>query len=40
MHITASVFFNDNEGGLHQDYEDWLEDVRSKPLANKSPPID
>jgi len=25
MHITASVFINDNESGLHQDYEDWLE---------------
>src|SRR5262249_24060784 len=25
MHITASVFINDNESGLHKDYEDWLE---------------
>ena len=25
MHITASVFINDNEGGLHADYEAWLE---------------
>lgn len=25
MHITASVFINDNESGLHQDFEDWLE---------------
>jgi secondary thiamine-phosphate synthase enzyme len=25
MHITASVFINDDEPGLHQDYEDWLE---------------
>lgn len=25
MHITASVFINDNESGLLQDYEDWLE---------------
>ena len=25
MHITASVFINDNESGLHQDYENWLE---------------
>ena len=25
MHITASVFINDDEYGLHQDYEDWLE---------------
>ena len=27
MHITASVFINDNESGLHQDYERWLEDL-------------
>jgi secondary thiamine-phosphate synthase enzyme len=25
MHITASVFINDNEAGLHHDYELWLE---------------
>ena len=25
MHITASVFINDDEAGLHGDYEDWLE---------------
>ena len=25
MHITASVFINDNESGLHSDYERWLE---------------
>lgn len=25
MHITASVFINDNESGLHKDYEEWLE---------------
>lgn len=25
MHITASVFINDDETGLHQDYEKWLE---------------
>jgi len=25
MHITASVFINDNEGGLHADFEEWLE---------------
>lgn len=25
MHITASVFINDDEAGLHQDFEDWLE---------------
>ena len=25
MHITASVFINDDESGLHKDYETWLE---------------
>ncbi|HWB53553.1 MAG TPA: secondary thiamine-phosphate synthase enzyme YjbQ [Tepidisphaeraceae bacterium] len=25
MHITASVFINDNEFGLHEDYKRWLE---------------
>ncbi len=25
MHITASVFINDNESGLHEDYKEWLE---------------
>jgi secondary thiamine-phosphate synthase enzyme len=25
MHITASIFVNDDESGLHADYEDWLE---------------
>jgi len=27
MHITASVFINDDESGLHQDYEKWLEEI-------------
>ena len=27
MHITASVFINDDEGGLHQDFETWLEKI-------------
>ena len=27
MHITASVFINDDESGLHQDYEHWLENL-------------
>ena len=27
MHITASVFINDNESGLHEDYARWLEDL-------------
>ncbi len=25
LHITASVFINDDESGLHQDYDRWLE---------------
>lgn len=25
MHITASVFINDDESGLHRDYDEWLE---------------
>jgi secondary thiamine-phosphate synthase enzyme len=27
MHITASVFINDDESGLHQDFEQWLEEL-------------
>ena len=27
MHITASVYINDAESGLIQDYDDWLEDI-------------
>ena len=27
MHITASVFINDNESGLHYDYDKWLEQL-------------
>ncbi|MCB2229979.1 secondary thiamine-phosphate synthase enzyme YjbQ [bacterium] len=27
MHITASVFINDDESGLHKDYETWLEKI-------------
>tara|TARA_B100001750_G_scaffold2244_1_gene1846 strand:- start:709 stop:1128 length:420 start_codon:yes stop_codon:yes gene_type:complete len=27
MHITASVFINDNESGLHRDYDKWLENL-------------
>ena len=27
MHITASVFINDDEDGLHHDYEAWLESL-------------
>jgi secondary thiamine-phosphate synthase enzyme len=27
MHITASVFINDDESGLHEDYKKWLEEI-------------
>lgn len=27
MHITASVFINDDESGLHSDFEQWLEEL-------------
>ena len=27
MHITASVFINDDEPGLHEDYQEWLEQL-------------
>ncbi len=27
MHITASVFINDDEPGLHEDYKEWLEQL-------------
>jgi thiamine phosphate synthase YjbQ (UPF0047 family) len=27
QHITASVFINDDESGLHHDYEVWLEEL-------------
>lgn len=27
MHITASVFINDDEPGLHHDYKEWLEEL-------------
>ena len=27
MHITSSIFINDNESGLHQDFEKWLENL-------------
>lgn len=34
MHITASVFINDDESGLHQDFETWLEKLApEKPHA-------
>jgi len=34
MHITASVFINDDESGLHRDFEDWLEKLApEKPYS-------
>lgn len=34
MHITASVFINDDEGGLHRDFEKWLEGLApEKPYS-------
>jgi secondary thiamine-phosphate synthase enzyme len=34
MHITASVFINDDEGGLHHDFEVWLEGLApEKPYS-------
>ena len=35
MHITASVFINDDESGLHHDYEKWLEALAPhEPVAH------
>ena len=35
MHITASVFINDDESGLHQDYEGWLEELAPHEPINR-----
>lgn len=35
MHITASVFINDNESGLLQDYDDWLEELAPHEPASQ-----
>ena len=35
MHITASVFINDNESGLHHDYEKWLEELAPHAPVNQ-----
>ena len=35
MHITASVFVNDDESGLHHDYEVWLEKLAPKKPYSK-----
>ncbi len=42
MHITASVFINDNESGLHHDYDLWLEslapfDPSPAPITTTAP---
>ena len=34
MHITASVFINDDENGLHHDYEKWLEKLAPHEPVN------
>jgi len=34
MHITASVFINDDEHGLHQDYDKWLEKLAPHEPTN------
>jgi thiamine phosphate synthase YjbQ (UPF0047 family) len=39
MHITASVFINDDERGLHADYEEWLEDGRTNHALAPHEPI-
>jgi thiamine phosphate synthase YjbQ (UPF0047 family) len=38
MHITASVFINDDERGLHADYEDWLEELPHRRGQRRRPP--
>ena len=35
MHITASVFINDDESGLHHDYEKWLEKLAPHEPVNQ-----
>jgi len=35
MHITASVFINDDESGLHSDYERWLEKLAPHEPTNQ-----
>lgn len=36
MHITAAVFVNDDEPGLHQDIEDWVQRLAPGPAADDS----
>lgn len=35
MHITSSVFINDDESGLHQDFEKWLEHLAPEKPYNQ-----
>ncbi len=35
MHITASVFINDDESGLHEDYRKWLEELAPHEPVSK-----
>jgi secondary thiamine-phosphate synthase enzyme len=35
MHITASIFINDDEKGLHEDFEDWLEELAPHDPASR-----
>lgn len=35
MHITASVFINDDESGLHDDFEKWLEKLAPEKPHNQ-----
>ncbi|MDT8420332.1 MAG: secondary thiamine-phosphate synthase enzyme YjbQ [Desulfuromonadales bacterium] len=35
MHITASVFINDDEGGLHRDFDSWLEQLAPHEPLNR-----
>ncbi len=35
MHITASVFINDDEGGLHHDFDEWLEKLAPHEPVSK-----
>ena len=35
MHITASVFINDNESGLIKDFEEWLEKIGTDPAVSE-----
>jgi secondary thiamine-phosphate synthase enzyme len=38
MHITAAVFINDDESGLHADIEEWVQRLAPGPAADDSKP--